>query len=229
MEKKTETNRFGKNHVTVWNIKQNNKGENMIAYIKGELVETLPGSVILDVRGIGYRIYISGRESEQLTKMGSQVKLHTYFHVKEDAMQLYGFQHKDDLEVFSLLLGVSGIGPKAALGILTAFSADDLRFAVLSEDAKTIAKAPGIGVKTAKKMILELKDKLGSIEPEEVTTSESVTGNVSFSREIQTEAVQALVTLGYGSTEALRAVTNVMTEQEESVEEILKKALKFLI
>ena len=72
----------------------------MIAYIKGELVETLPGSVILDVHGIGYRIYISGRESEQLTKMGSQVKLHTYFHVKEDAMQLYGFQHKDDLEVF---------------------------------------------------------------------------------------------------------------------------------
>ena len=115
----------------------------MIAYIKGELVETLPGSVILDVHGIGYRIYISGRESEQLTKMGSQVKLHTYFHVKEDAMQLYGFQHKDE-----------------ALGILTAFSADDLRFAVLSEDAKTIAKAPGIGVKTAKKMILELKDKL---------------------------------------------------------------------
>ena len=110
MEKKTETNRFGKNHVTVWNIKQNNKGENMIAYIKGELVETLPGSVILDVRGIGYRIYISGRESEQLTKMGSQVKLHTYFHVKEDAMQLYGFQHKDDLEVFSLLLGVDGCG-----------------------------------------------------------------------------------------------------------------------
>ena len=96
----------------------------MIAYIKGELVETLPGSVILDVHGIGYRIYISGRESEQLTKMGSQVKLYTYFHVKEDAMQLYGFQHKDDLEVFSLLLGVSGIGPKAALGILTAFSAD---------------------------------------------------------------------------------------------------------
>ena len=81
----------------------------MIAYIKGELVETLPGSVILDVHGIGYRIYISGRESEQLTKMGSQVRLHTYFHVKEDAMQLYGFQHKDDLEVFSLLLGVSGI------------------------------------------------------------------------------------------------------------------------
>ena len=132
----------------------------MIAYIKGELVETLPGSVILDVHGIGYRIYISGRESEELTIIGSQVKLNTYFHVKEDAMQLYGFQHKDDLEVFSLLLGVSGIGPKAALGILTAFSADDLRFAVLSEDAKTIAKAPGIGVKTAKKMILELKDKL---------------------------------------------------------------------
>ena len=87
----------------------------MIAYIKGELVETLPGSVILDVHGIGYRIYISGRESEQLTKMGSQVKLHTYFHVKEDAMQLFGFFTQEDLEVFKLLITVNGIGQKAAL------------------------------------------------------------------------------------------------------------------
>ena len=122
----------------------------MIAYIKGELVETLPGSVIVDVNGIGYRVYISGREAEDLTRIGRQIKLHTYFHVKEDGMQLYGFCSRDDLEVFSLLLGVSGIGPKAALGILTVFSADDLRFAVLAEDAKTISKAPGIGTKTAK-------------------------------------------------------------------------------
>ena len=94
---------------------------------------------------------------------------------------------------------------------------------------KAISAAPGIGKKTAEKLILELKDKLGSIEPEEVPVSESVTGNTPFSKQIQTDAVQALVALGYGSTEALRAVTNVMTEQEDSVEEILKKALKFLI
>ena len=173
----------------------------MIAYIKGELVETLPGSVILDVHGIGYRIYISGRESEQLTKMGSQVKLHTYFHVKEDAMQLYGFQHKDDLEVFSLLLGVSGIGPKAALGILTAFSADDLRFAVLSEDAKTIAKAPGIGVKTAKKMILELKDKLERAENLEIG---SEVGHGTLERSVE-------ITIG-GDLEALMGAEIVVED-----------------
>ena len=203
----------------------------MIAYIKGELVETLPGSVILDVHGIGYRIYISGRESEQLTKMGSQVKLHTYFHVKEDAMQLYGFQHKDDLEVFSLLLGVSGIGPKAALGILTAFSADDLRFAVLSEDAKTIAKAPGIGVKTAKKMILELKDKLKledafekKLAHEQEAAAISGTNILDGSK----EAVEALVALGYSSTDALRAVRKVTDVPPDDVEAILKAALKNL-
>ena len=198
----------------------------MIAYIKGELVETLPGSVILDVHGIGYRIYISGRESEQLTKMGSQVKLHTYFHVKEDAMQLYGFQHKDDLEVFSLLLGVSGIGPKAALGILTAFSADDLRFAVLSEDAKTIAKAPGIGVKTAKKMILELKDKLDIEEILNPGRNAVSTETDALTGEIQSEAVQALVALGYGSSESLRAVKKA--GNLATVEETLKEALKHL-
>ena len=182
----------------------------MIAYIKGELVETLPGSVILDVHGIGYRIYISGRESEQLTKMGSQVKLHTYFHVKEDAMQLYGFQHKDDLEVFSLLLGVSGIGPKAALGILTAFSADDLRFAVLSEDAKTIAKAPGIGVKTAKKLLHEQ-------EAEETLP------------DARGEAVEALTALGYSPADALRAVQKVEPGDDMDTEAILKAALKRMI
>ena len=144
-------------------------------------------------------------------------------------MQLYGFLSKDELRIFKLLIGVNGIGPKGGLGILSYLTPDDLRFAVMANDVKAISAAPGIGKKTAEKLILELKDKLGSIEPEEVPTSESVTENTPFSKEIQTDAVQALVALGYGSTEALRAVTNVMTEQEDSVEEILKKALKFLI
>ena len=193
----------------------------MIAYIKGELVETLPGSVILDVHGIGYRIYISGRESEQLTKMGSQVKLHTYFHVKEDAMQLYGFQHKDDLEVFSLLLGVSGIGPKAALGILTAF-------AVLSEDAKTIAKAPGIGVKTAKKMILELKDKLDLEDAFEKKLLHEQEAEETLP-DARGEAVEALTALGYSPADALRAVQKVEPGDDMDTEAILKAALKRMI
>ena len=198
----------------------------MIAYIKGELVETLTGSVILDVHGIGYRIYISGRESEQLTKMGSQVKLHTYFHVKEDAMQLYGFQHKDDLEVFSLLLGVSGIGPKAGLNILSCLS--DLRFAVLSEDAKTIAKAPGIGVKTAKKMILELKDKLDLEDAFEKKLLHEQEAEETLP-DARGEAVEALTALGYSPADALRAVQKVEPGDDMDTEAILKAALKRMI
>ena len=148
----------------------------------------------------GYRVYISGREAEDLTRIGSQIKLHTYFHVKEDGMQLYGFCSRDDLEVFSLLLGVSGIGPKAGLNILSCLSPDELRFAVLAGDVKTISSAPGIGKKTAEKLILELKDKMsiedvleqaahGSEQSKEIETTD--TG-------MQAEAVQALTALGYG-------------------------------
>lgn len=201
----------------------------MIAFVKGSLAEVELDRVIIDVGGVGYNVFVSSYTISRLPLEGNEVKLYTYLNVKEDLMQLYGFLSKDELRIFKLLIGVNGIGPKGGLGILSYLTPDDLRFAVMSNDVKAISAAPGIGKKTAEKLILELKDKLGSIEPEEVTTSESVTRNVSFSREIQTEAVQALVTLGYGSTEALRAVTNVMTEQEESVEEILKKALKFLI
>lgn len=201
----------------------------MIAFVKGSLADVESDRVIIDVGGIGYNVFVSSYTMGRLPLEGNEVKLYTYLNVKEDLMQLYGFLSKDELRIFKLLIGVNGIGPKGGLGILSYLTPDDLRFAVMANDVKAISAAPGIGKKTAEKLILELKDKLGSIEPEEVPTSESVTGNTPFSKEIQTDAVQALVALGYGSTEALRAVANVMTEQEDSVEEILKKALKFLI
>lgn len=201
----------------------------MIAFVKGSLADVESDRVIIDVGGIGYNVFVSSYTMGRLPLEGNEVKLYTYLNVKEDLMQLYGFLSKDELRIFKLLIGVNGIGPKGGLGILSYLTPDDLRFAVMANDVKAISAAPGIGKKTAEKLILELKDKLGSIEPEEVPVSESVTGNTPFSKEIQTDAVQALVALGYGSTEALRAVTNVMTEQEDSVEEILKKALKFLI
>lgn len=145
-------------------------------------------------------------------------------------MQLYGFRRRDDLEVFSLLLGVSGIGPKAALGILTVFSADDLRFAVLAEDAKTISKAPGIGTKTAKKLILELKDKLDLedafekklMHEQEEEKQEKANGAVG-------EAVEALTALGYSPADALRAVQKIAVSDEMDTEAILKAALKQMI
>ena len=201
----------------------------MIAFVKGSLADVESDRVIIDVGGIGYNVFVSSYTMGRLPLEGNEVKLYTYLNVKEDLMQLYGFLSKDELRIFKLLIGVNGIGPKGGLGILSYLTPDDLRFAVMANDVKAISAAPGIGKKTAEKLILELKDKLGSIEPEEVPNSESVTGNTPFSKQIQTDAVQALVALGYGSTEALRAVTNVMTEQEDSVEEILKKALKFLI
>ena len=143
-------------------------------------------------------------------------------------MQLYGFLRKDDLHVFQLLLSVNGIGPKAALGMLSALSANDIRFAVLAEDAKAIAKAPGIGPKTAQKLILELKDKFDLQETFDSTLSEHTEGSVpaGTTRQVQEEAVQALVALGYPGGEALKAVRAADTGGDLNTEELLKAALK---
>ena len=132
----------------------------MISYIRGTLVDCEEDKVIVDVGGVGYGIYMAGSAMGMLPPAGSEVKLHTYLSVKEDAMKLYGFFTRDDLRVFKLLIGVNGIGPKGGLGVLSVLSPDDLRFAVLSNDVKAICAAPGIGKKTAEKLILELKDKL---------------------------------------------------------------------
>ena len=201
----------------------------MIAFVKGNLADVESDRVIIDVGGIGYNVFVSSYTIGRLPLEGNVVKLYTYLNVKEDLMQLYGFLTKDELRIFKLLIAVNGIGPKGGLGILSYLTPDDLRFAVMANDVKAISAAPGIGKKTAEKLILELKDQLGTIQTTEAVDAERITGNFTPSKEMQTEAVQALVALGYGSTEALRAVTNVMTDQEESVEEILKKALKFLI
>ena len=137
---------------------------------------------------------------------------------------------RDDLKVFKLVIGVSGIGPKGGLSILSQMSPDDLRFAVMANDAKTIAKAPGIGKKTAEKLIIELKDKL---DIEDVLNRDvedvSAVSSVSASNEVQAEAIQALVALGYGSTEATRAVKKVSINEDTTVEDLLKVALKNMI
>lgn len=199
----------------------------MIAYIRGEIADITENSVVLDVQGMGYRVFVTGRELQQLPGKGMDLKLHTHFQVKEDGVQLYGFRKKDELEIFRLLLGVSGIGPKAALGILSAFSADDLRFAVLSEDAKTIAKAPGIGTKTAKKLILELKDKL-SLEDAFEKKLEHMQDTVPAA-DFRQEAIEALTALGYSASDALRAVRNAGITEDMDTEEILKAALRKMI
>ena len=202
----------------------------MISYIRGELAFVGEDKVIVDVGGVGYGIFMPLKSLGQLPPCGHEVKIHTYLNVKEDAMQLYGFLTRDALEVFKLVIGVSGIGPKGGLGILSQLSPDDLRFAVMSNDVKAISAAPGIGKKTAEKLILELKDKL-SIEDalnHQVDGGETAVLS-SAGQEAQSDAVQALTALGYGSTDALKAVRQVEADENTTVEELLKKALKFLM
>ena len=182
--------------------------------------------VVVEAGGVGYNIYTAGQTFDYLPSVGEEVKLYTYLSVREDAMVLYGFLTKDDLRVFRLLIGVSGIGPKGALGILSVMTTDDLRFAVLGDDAKAIARAPGIGAKTAQRLILELKDKLSledAFEQKLAHAEEQTKNTVSGTKN---EAVQALVALGYSSSEALKALNGIEITEETDVEDILKSALK---
>lgn len=200
----------------------------MYSYIKGELSEIVAENhIVVENGGIGYNIYIPGQVLSLLPGVGEEVKIYTYLCVREDAFILYGFLTRDDLNVFKLLIGVSGIGPKGALAILSVMSTDDLRFAVLSDDAKAIAKAPGVGNKTAQRLIIELKDKLSledAFEQKLSHTQEAVSGNGL--KGIRNEAVEALVSLGYSSTEALKVLRDIEITEDCSVEDILKLALK---
>ena len=201
----------------------------MISYIRSELVAVEKEKVIIDVGGVGYGIFMPESAMGLLPQMGNEVKLYTYLNVREDAMQLFGFLTRDDLEIFKLLIGVSGIGPKGGLSILSKLTADDLRFAIMSGDSKAISAAPGIGKKTAEKVIIELKDKLDieqMLNPSDSETKSAIKMD-SSANEVQSEAVQALVALGYGSTESLKAVNKVNSENM-TVEEVLKQALKNL-
>ena len=202
----------------------------MISYIRGELCDIEEQKAIVDVNGVGYGIYMPQQALSLLPPMGQQVKIHTYLNIREDAMQLFGFLTKEDL---NLLIGVNGIGPKAGLNILSCLSPDELRFAVLSGDAKAISATPGIGKKTAEKLILELKDKLNIEDMLEHAahggdSEDLASGTDTASNTMQAEAVQALTALGYGSAESLRAVKKSSPECS-SVEDILKEALKFLL
>lgn len=202
----------------------------MIAYIKGEVAWIEEERIVLESGNIGYNIMMPASSFDTQDLMGKEVKIYTHLNVREDAMQLYGFLNLDELKTFRLLLGVNGIGPKAALGILSGLTTDELRFAVLSDDVKTISKAPGIGKKTAQKLILELKDKIDLEEAFE-TKQEHVReteGKMESKEEnsAKKDAVDALTALGYSSTEALRAVRQTGVASDMDVETILKLALK---
>jgi len=201
----------------------------MISYIKGELTE-VSGSVIVveTAQGVGMNIVVPDSVISRLPVCGSIVKIFTYLGVKEDSLTLYGFLNRDDLNIFKLLIGVNGIGPKGALGILSALTPDDLRFAVLSGDVKAISRAPGIGTKTAQRMIIELKDKLSLEDAFEIKLANEG-GEPTTEANAGNDAVLALEALGYGRSEAVRAVSRVENADALDGETLLKEALKKLI
>ncbi len=205
----------------------------MYAYIKGTVEEVAVDSVVVEAGGIGYNIKVSTATAELLPGVGNEVKIYTYTLVREDAFALFGFLTRDDLEIFKKLIAVNGIGPKGGLAVLSVMSADALRFAVMAGDAKAIAKAPGIGAKTAERVILELRDKI-SLEDtlkglgEPAGASGNAAGAQGGDNLMKREAIEALVALGYAASDATAAVKKVEVTEDTTSETILKLALKHM-
>lgn len=199
----------------------------MYAYIKGILAEITEDAIIVENQGIGYEIAVPGQVFDYLPSVGEEVKIYTYHYVREDAILLYGFLTKEDVRIFKMLIGVSGIGPKGALAILSVLSTDDLRFAILGDDAKAIAKAPGVGAKTAQRVIIELKDKL-SLEDvfEQKLANQAQKAELNPAVGVKNEAILALTSLGYSQSEALKVLQGIEISPDDQVEDVLKMALK---
>ena len=199
----------------------------MYAYIKGILAEITEDAIIVENQGIGYEIAVPGQVFDYLPSVGEEVKIYTYHYVREDAILLYGFLTKEDVRIFKMLIGVSGIGPKGALSILSVITTDDLRFAILGDEAKAIAKAPGVGAKTAQRVIIELKDKL-SLEDafEQKLANQAQKAELNPAVGVKNEAILALTSLGYSQSEALKVLQGIEISPDDQVEDVLKMALK---
>ncbi len=196
----------------------------MFAYIKGSLEQKSNNYVVIDVSGIGYKIFMATKAIETLGEIGEIVKVHTHYYVREDNISLYGFNTNEELRMFELLLQVSGIGAKSAIAMLSEISPSSFALAVISDDISQLVKIPGIGKKTAARIVLELKDKLKTEEA--ITKAEEV--KLSITNEEETsEAIAALQVLGYTKREIEKALENVDTKNLQ-LEEIIKQGLKKL-
>lgn len=193
--------------------------------MKGILEDMSPGMVVVDNHGIGYQMMVPMR-GESFPKIGQEIKIYTHMHVREDDVSLFGFLSKEEKEAFELLIGVNGIGPKVGLSVLSTLSVYELKMAVISEDVKTISKTPGLGPKGAKKLILELKDKLSFEELEEDGVGAEIFDTSADSRDSVMITIEGLVSLGYSKSEAAIAVNKVEDAKDLTPEELLKKALK---
>lgn len=196
----------------------------MISYLKGTLAWRGEDRVIVETGGVGYQVFVSPMTLSALPQTESEVQLFTHMSVKEDGISLFGFRSMEELTLFHQLIGVSGVGPKGALALLGALPASQIRIAIVTEDAAALAKAPGLGKKTAQKIIIDLKDKMKNetLLPEGwEETPQEMTGAGP-----KTEALEALLALGYSRSEAVRALANLPQEDTES---LLKAALKRML
>lgn len=201
----------------------------MISYLHGKIVIKELDFIVIDVNGVGYGVNVPTSLIDKLPGINENAIVYTYLYVREDNMSLYGFESRDSLSLFKLLIGVNGIGPKGALAVLSTLTPDELRFAVLSDDAKAIAKAPGIGQKTAVKAILELKDKMNLEDAFEAKLSSNSTSEASGENNEIKDAVMALNSLGYTNSQSLKAVKSVNVVPGMKSDEILKEALKVIV
>ena len=197
----------------------------MFAYIKGMFEEKGNNYVVIDVGGVGYKIFMSNMAMAALGETGNVVKVHTHYYVREDNISLYGFASKEELKMFELLISVSGVGAKSAISMLSAISPSDFAMAIISDDVTKLKRVPGIGAKTAQRIILELKDKLKNEEMAE-TSGEEVTNFVSKTEDTD-EAIAALQILGYAKKD-IEKVLSQIDLSGMSTQDIIKVGLKYL-
>ena len=197
----------------------------MIAYIKGIFTEITEEGIVVEAGGVGYGIAVPPSLASELVQ-GEEVKIYTYFQVAEDMQKLYGFGSREDRRIFTQLLKVSGIGPKLAMSIMGAIAADELKLAVITGDVKALSRAPGLGKKTAEKLILELKDSFNAAEV--ITGSREPQGAPLVVNDVFSEATQALMALGYSSAEAMKAVRQVEARDGMTVDDVLQEAFRHL-
>ncbi len=201
----------------------------MIGFVRGIVENVTEDNVVIDVNGIGYNVHVSADTASKMPSFGEEAKLYTYTSVREDAIWLYGFLTRKDLEIFKKCITVSGIGPKGALSILSVMDADTLRYAISAGDKKAISKAPGVGPKMAERLILELKDKItydDDLIDREIESTAGRSPLASSDVPQIREAVEALVALGYGQTESLKAVSSIPDIESMDSGAVLKAALK---
>lgn len=203
----------------------------MLAYIKGELAIKARGYIVIDVGGLGYKVFMSELAMENVGKIGDVIKVHTYYRVMEDDISIFGFNTAEELRLFELLISVSGVGAKTAITMLGTVEPSDFAIAIISNDINTLKKLPGIGAKTAQRIVLELKDKLKKeqqIEELSIASSKSVEIKNAIQKDSKVEeAFTALQVLGYSSKEIEKAMETI-DKQNMSLEEIIKAGLREL-